>query len=154
MQNDKNPKRIQNYSVESKSNIRKDKYIDAEDIKINIEEEKNDTRKNFNNTIRERSQESSKNDESEDFNERSDLSSSSSSDKEGLSSKRREESDINDRVDWKMSDENRPLEKASYNNQNLKMSKENGNSSERKTENDVTKMEKNPPSDLDEISEV
>lgn len=167
MKGDKNPERVQSYSAGPKMNpsARKEKYADIEDIKIDLEPQNPKKKLNFA-TIKENSEESKdskegKSSPEDNKNKNTHLSSekvSSSSaiddlnDRDG-DTERNQESDLNDRADWKLSDDKKASEKATSDTNLQKVSKEEDISSQRKLQRDITKMEKQPPSELDEISD-
>ncbi|CAI2362346.1 unnamed protein product [Moneuplotes crassus] len=150
MKDDENPQRVQNYSAGPKMNAsgRKAKYADVEDIKIEMAE--TDTKKKLNfNPGKETSEESKESKEPnkeeanknmqgmmEDFNDRED------------DSGERQESDINDRADWKMPDEVKGNQKVSSNTHINNSFKQEDVDSTRKINNDFETIEKRHVSEI------
>lgn len=155
MNGDKNPERINKYDSKSNINGRSNKYEDNEEIKVSMDKTKAATNDKTMNqrgltikTIKEEEEESSQSKGSRD----DELGNDSSLERDGSASER-QESDINDRADWKMSDENRTLEKGSSDTNLHKPSNDSPMSVDNKKDTILAKMEKAPPSDLDEASD-
>ena len=162
MKGDENPQRVQNYSAGPKATptSRKARYADVEDVKIEMGESDTKQKLNFD-PIKENSEESkeSKKEEVnknfqatlekdgsskgmiEDFNDRED------------DSGEKQESDINDRADWKMDDEVKGHQKATSSTHINKPFKEDEADSSRKINNGFKPLEKKDSFGMDQASD-
>lgn len=189
MKGEENPQRVENYSAGPKANPkgRKANYADVEDIKVEMngdDPKANSTKKKLNfDTIKENSEESKDSNKGSPVKKNEKLISTkkdSSKDIDDLNireedSASKQESDLNDRANWRMSDENREKEKATPLNMrkpissssseiagidkassdtNLnKASQEDEPSSKRGINKDLEKFEKAHPSEVEDMSD-
>mmetsp|Transcript_19006 Transcript_19006/g.16840 ORF Transcript_19006/g.16840 Transcript_19006/m.16840 type:complete len:157 (-) Transcript_19006:49-519(-) len=155
MMNGTNPERVKEYNAKANLNGRSNKYEEKEEIKISFDKTKDNTMDKTRNqqkmtikTIKEESEESGESKSSKD----KELGKDSSLERDDLSSER-QESDINDRQDWKMSDDTKTVEKASSDTNLQKVSNESPLSFEGKKDTIIARMEKAIPSEIDDASD-